>query len=167
MPGIFEIDAGTQPVLFISSGKQFLYEQLAALGMVEKVLKQDLEMRGRHGLVVVPPDRSIGRVVTDNKLVLGGPACVRSRLNGKRAVAGEFSFLPCDRFGDQLFSSIILVMFSRILNREQNFTGRVGSGARHCVHSLTQFNLQMLARCPTMRCPTAKNIPCFPKRSPF
>ena len=94
MPGIFREDPGLDPVGRIGAAVEVLREQLLALGMGEEVLQQGVEMAGRDGAVVVPPDGAFRGLVAHHELVLGRAARMHAGLGQKRAALHELGLAP-------------------------------------------------------------------------
>ena len=98
MPGEFRYDTRRQGVFRIGTADQVLNIKRLALGMVEHVLMQDLEVLRRHLIVVVPPDfvRRIG--VADDEFVLRGTARMLSRQGTHSAMSGQLRFAAAQDF---------------------------------------------------------------------
>src|ERR1700730_8420392 len=60
-------------------------------------MKERLEMRGRHRLVVVPPHLLVACAVADDELVGGRSARVLTGERDERAAPGDMAFAPDDR----------------------------------------------------------------------
>ena len=85
------------PVGRIGAAVEVLGEQLPALGMLQEVLAQGLELLGRDRAVVVPPDLVLGAGVADHELVLGRAAGMAAGGGDDRAAAGELRLLAGQR----------------------------------------------------------------------
>ena len=62
--------------------------------MLQHVLVEGIETFGRHGGVVVPPDRFCDAVGLDHMLVLGRPAGELARGHEESAPAAKCAFAP-------------------------------------------------------------------------
>ncbi len=66
--------------------------QLAAFGEFHHVGMQRIELRGRHRLVVVPPDIGFAGGIAHDEFVVGGAAGVLAGEHHERAVLGDMAF---------------------------------------------------------------------------
>ena len=87
MPRILAEDADADAVRFGRSREKILNKKIALRRVLQKVLVENVELRRRQRLCIVPPHCAIGFGVADDELVGGGAAGVRSRHHGKGAVA--------------------------------------------------------------------------------
>ena len=98
MPGELRHHARRQGEFLVGAADQVLHEDIPALGVLDEVAKERVEMLRRHRLVVVPPDMGPGIGVTDNELVLRRPAGVLAGLGHQRTVSGKLGLAAADRF---------------------------------------------------------------------
>ena len=66
-------------------------------GVLEKIPVKIVELLGRKGLRIVPPDRVLGFTVADNELVGGGTAGMRSGNDGKGPCRRHLSLSTANR----------------------------------------------------------------------
>src|SRR5262245_8264093 len=89
-------------MLGIGAGEKVLYVELARFGVLGKIRQQQVELRWRHRLIVVPPQRLFGHRVANNKLVLDGASRMHARVDYQGAAGGEAALLVVNRQLDQL-----------------------------------------------------------------
>ena len=97
VPGIFREDARPHPVGRIGAAVEVLREQLHAFGMLDEILKDDVELLRRQRTVVVPPDLVLGRGVADRVLVLRRAAGMDARVGVDGAALDELRLAARDR----------------------------------------------------------------------
>ena len=97
VPGIFGEDPGADPIGRIGTALKVLGEQFPALGMLQKILQQGVELRRRDGAVILPPDRILGGLVPHHELVLGRAPGMHAGLRQKRAALHQLGFATLER----------------------------------------------------------------------
>ena len=89
MPGELGEDAGLDAMGRVGAAIEILREELLALGMLQEIAEQRLEMLRRHRAVVLPPDGAVGRGIADDELVLGRAAGMAAGIGDERAARGR------------------------------------------------------------------------------
>ncbi|QTK80153.1 hypothetical protein AT6N2_C2567 [Agrobacterium tumefaciens] len=97
MPGKLGDDAGRQCVLLIGAADQVLHIESLAGGMRQHILMQQVEVRRRQRLVVIPPDRVFGGGIANDEFVLWRAAGVLASDGTQRSIHGQFGFAITDR----------------------------------------------------------------------
>jgi hypothetical protein len=86
-------DAHWQTVGGVGAAESILDEKFSVLGVVKHCRIERIEMRRRHGLVVVPPDLLFAGGVAHYEFVSGGTAGVLAGEDDHSAVLGDMTFL--------------------------------------------------------------------------
>ena len=112
---------------------------MLVLGMSEHVLFEEGEMVRRNGLVVVPPDCRLGRLIAQDEFVIGRTAGVAASLDHQRTAIRHATFAPPERFFVKLGRTRIEGDGARLLYDQGNFRVEMA----HMVHAiLHRFSVQ-------------------------
>ena len=93
MPGELGEHARLDAVFRIGAAIEVLREKLLALGVLEEIVEQHIELLRRQLAVLFPPDRLFGGVVADDELVFRRAAGVDAGLGAERAALDDVAFL--------------------------------------------------------------------------
>ena len=93
VPGKLGEHARLDAVFRIGAAIEVLREKLLALGVLEEVVEQNIELLRRKLAVLLPPDRLLGGVVADDELVLRRAAGVDAGLGAERAALDDVAFV--------------------------------------------------------------------------
>ena len=88
VPGHLGEDPSLDAMSRIGAAIEILREKLLALGVLDEVAEQGLELLRRDRAVVLPPDALLGQCVLDDELVLGRAAGMAAGIGAERTAAG-------------------------------------------------------------------------------
>ena len=98
VPRIFGKDPGLHAERLIGAAIKILREKFLALGVLDEIGEQRVEIGFRHLAVVVPPHGVGGDSIVDDELVLGRAASVLAGLGDERAALGDHRLATLHRF---------------------------------------------------------------------
>src|SRR5579872_6647912 len=139
MPGELGEDARLDPVRRVGAGVKVLRENLAAFGMGDEIGEQCVEMRSRHGAVIVPPDRALGRLVANDEFILRAAAGMNAGFGDQRAAGGDFRLAAAQGFAIKMGRSQIPMDGGKVLEAEP-----IGAVTRVENPALSHFRLPRL-----------------------
>ena len=125
VPGQLGEDARLDAVLRIGAAIEVLREKLLALGVIEEVVEQNVELLGRELAVLLPPDGLLGLRVADDEFVLRRTAGVDAGLGAERAAFNDMAFIRGEREFVELLGGKIPVDRCEVLEAE--FLGAVSA----------------------------------------
>jgi hypothetical protein len=102
----------------IGAAIEVLRVELLALGVLEEIGEQHVELLRRKLAVLLPPDGLLGLRVADHELVLGRAAGVDAGLGAERAALDDMTFPGGDRVFVELLGGQIPVDAGQILQAE-------------------------------------------------
>ena len=105
-------------VFRIGAAIKVLAEELLALGVLEEIVEQDVELLRRQLAVLLPPDRLLGRLVANDVLVLRRAAGVDTGLGAECAALDDVALVPANRVLIELLGRQIPMDAGQILQAE-------------------------------------------------
>src|SRR5262249_54233798 len=96
-PGELGVDAGLDAVFGVGAAVEVLSVELLALGVLEEVLVEQVELGRRELAVLGPPDGLLGLLVADHELVLRAAARVDAGLGAERSALDDRALAVRDR----------------------------------------------------------------------
>ena len=130
VPREFGEDARLDAIFRVGAAKEVLRENFLALGVLEEIVEQQIELRRRQLAVLFPPDRLFGGLVADDEFVFRRAAGVNAGLGTEGAAFDDVAFLVGDRVFVKRRLGEIPVNGGKILEAE--FVGAMGAITQTC-----------------------------------
>ncbi len=97
MPGQFGKYTGFDTVFRVGAAVKVLDIELPALGVIKKVLMQEIELRRCQLAVLFPPNGLLGVLVADDEFIFGAAAGVDAGFGAQRPTLDQLGFMVRER----------------------------------------------------------------------